>query len=94
MGQLRSTIREEIVSVSKPHLFMQITQERNVATVRKDVRNVTQETWVSQAVVPSSCETLGRLLPIPGFFVKVKYTGIDTLPLAVRIKCVEMLGKL
>lgn len=87
-------IREEIVSVSKPHLFMQITQARNMATVRKDVRNVTQETWVSQAVLLSSCETLGRSLPIPGFFVKVKYTGIGTLPLAVRIKCVEMLGKL
>lgn len=65
-----------------------------MATVRKDVRNVTQETWVSQAVLLSSCETLGRSLPIPGLFVKVKYTGIDTLPLAVRIKCVEMLGKL
>ena len=72
VGQLRSTIRTEIISVSKPHLLMQITQARNMA-MRQEVRNVTQETWVSLAVLFPSCEAHGGSLPIPGFFAK---TGV------------------
>ena len=71
-GAAEITMRTEIISVSNSHLLMQITQARNMA-MRQDVRNITQETWVSLAVLFHSCEMHGGSLPIPGFSVK---TGI------------------
>lgn len=82
-------IREKIISISKPHLLMQITQGKNVAKRRKDLSNVTQEAWVSLAQLHTICVTLSKSLSIRGFFIQNSQSGMGTPSLALRIQSDE-----
>ena len=73
-------------------LIMHMTQVRNMATTRKEVRHVTRELWVSPALLLPSCETRSKSLPTTWLLHSTpRCRGTDT---CLRTNSDEMLGKL